>query len=186
MMRTRRTFHALTPLLLTIAAGCSGDKPLTDANTALAQADEVELYSLEPVQPTEGQGETLRGWKVLGKTVLKGGARTQVVDAVRAGLHRSVGGKCFHPRHALRATRRGRAVDVLLCFECRAVRVYDGDAEGVSGLEAGVEAVLDGALREAGVPLADKPKRTAPPLDPWPVLRSVSLAQRGDAATPAL
>jgi hypothetical protein len=145
--------------------GCAGDASTDRLPKSVAQildkAGEFELYSLKP-EKVASDKNSLRGWKVLGKTVIKKGeAHTKVLTALNNTIGNG-GAKCFDPRHGIRAAHDGKTVELLICFECEWVYVYiDGKAEGepLSLVNRSAEAVFDRVLRDAGVPLAPKPRK---------------------------
>jgi hypothetical protein len=133
--------------------------------------DSFELYSLEPFQdPNDneadcdpnGPGERLQGWRILGKTTVRDeSTRRRLVDAIKNGLGKEDGAKCFWPRHAIRRMNDGKPVDLLICFECHNVALYVdgkrvGDYEGIPG---SLQPTFDEALRKADIPLAKKKKQ---------------------------
>ena len=126
----------------------------------LNKAEQLELYSLEPGNANkDDKPETLHGWKVLGKTTVKDArARKELIEA--AGKpSRKGGAKCFEPRHAIRATHAGKTVDLVICFECSWVYVYEGDKETAKlTVDRKEQPAFDRVLREAKVPLPKKPK----------------------------
>jgi len=66
------------------------------------------------------------------------------------------GAKCFDPRHGIRATAKGKTVDLVICFECNWVYVYydnDENRQHVAVTTREPQAVLDKTLKDAGVPL---------------------------------
>jgi hypothetical protein len=136
-----------------------------EAGTILARAGEVEVLSLEPGRfSPRGPEEAFHGFRVLGRTTVTGKARRQVVRAIEEGIANSDGSvaSCFNPRHAVRATYEGRTVELVLCFECKSLRIYlDGQLQPGPLTSASPQAVLDRILTEAGVPLA-------PNLAGWP------------------
>jgi hypothetical protein len=101
---------------------------------------------------------------VLGRTTVKDTAiRQKLIVALRKGVEENkerIMALCFDPRHAIRVTSKGKAVDCLVCFECYQMRVYVAD-EIVGNLPIfpSPEALLDAVLKDANVPLADKPKK---------------------------
>jgi hypothetical protein len=136
------------------------------ARAILEKATEFELYSLEPDEEEKSAGKPtrLRGWKVLGKTtVKKAEAGKDLLDALEKGVasRRARGAKCFDPRHAIRAAHDGKRVDLLICFACGWVYVYyDGQEKEAAQvrIDRTFQPYFDKALRDAGVPLAKKPK----------------------------
>jgi hypothetical protein len=149
-------------LLITPRAGADDNQFPVKIKDILENAEEMELYSLAPERAEETDKNALRGWKVLGKTVLKDAeARKKAFAALEDGTE-NVGKseKCFRPRLALRAVHDGKTVDVLISYECGWLYVYlNQKEEEVARLETGTapELVLDKMLKAAGVPLAKKP-----------------------------
>jgi hypothetical protein len=128
----------------------------------LDKADSFDLYSLEPEQ-TKGQAsaEKLHDWPVLGKTTVSDPrqkrALLQRLDAAVAEPGKG-GSNCFMPRHAIRVDHYGDVVELLICFECGWVYVYvNGEQQHPhEEVERAAQPAFDGALRDAGVPLAKK------------------------------
>jgi len=135
------------------------DKKLPDqAKAVLDKASEYTLYSLEPSEKADGEN-ALHGWKVLGKTTVKEAeARKKLLSALEKNIAEGKrGAKCFDPRHAIRATLDGKAVDLLICFECGWVYVYhDGKQLARLEMDTAGQPDFDKVLRDAGVPLAKK------------------------------
>jgi hypothetical protein len=136
--------------------------------------DEVELLSLDPncptvsLQPGAGPNTANRnarpdeaefhGFKVLGRMkLLEVRARSKVVGALCKGILDSDGSValCFNPRHALRARSGERTIGLVICYECNVIRSYIDDQEQtqLSTTRSG-QSILDGYLKDAGVPLA--------------------------------
>jgi hypothetical protein len=132
-------------------------------HAALKKAERLELFSLEPEggrkPPPKGK-ETFRGWVVLGKTVVKGKARDELVAAFEAGVAESIGtgALCFRPRHGIRVQHGGKTFDFVICFECLQTQIYDGKGARLRGVlhSDSPQPVFDKVLRDAGVPLAKK------------------------------
>jgi len=52
--------------------------------------------------------------------------RTELVDLIDEAIgDGDPVASCFDPRHAVSATRDGRRIDILICFECLSLIVYD-------------------------------------------------------------
>jgi hypothetical protein len=123
-------------------------------------ADRLELISLEPVQ-----GD-FYNWKVLGRTQVKHWKmRQKVVRGLYHDIQTSDGSAalCFIPRHAVRAFKKAsdtteERVDLVICYQCCQIRAYDSKGELVASVltAKSAEPILDGILKEAGVPLAKK------------------------------
>jgi len=153
------------------SAGCSGDKTRklpSAAKSILEKADEMELMSIDPgnreLDEPHPKGDYY-GWKVIGKTVIDDlNTQKSILSALEKGVEEFGSGTppaCFDPRHAIHATRNGKTVDLLICFECQQILVYlDGQRQDPYVFtSSSPESVLDKVLSEANVPLAPKPKR---------------------------
>jgi hypothetical protein len=134
-----------------------------EARAILEKAEEIELLSIDPVRPVEKPKNDFHGWKVLGKTVVKDAeVRKKLVAAFKKGVEENKGEAaiCFNPRHGIRASQDGKTADFLICFECFHGHTYAGDKELAGFLITdSPEAVFDKVLKDAKVPLAEKPKR---------------------------
>jgi hypothetical protein len=143
-----------------LAAGPAGaaDKPSSKSvKEILEKADTFELYSLDPGPRKVAGG--FHGWKVLGKTPVKdAAARKRILAAVYKGLADSDGtvANCFNPRHGIRATHKGKTVDLVICFECLQVQFHAGKEQATELTTASPQPTLDKVLKDAGVPLAKK------------------------------
>jgi hypothetical protein len=96
-------------LIAVVFAGISSRPPSNElprgARTILDEADEFELYSLDP---WGREPEGFHGWKILGKTAVKDGtSRRSIIDALERGISENHGAvaMCFNPRHGVRAIR---------------------------------------------------------------------------------
>jgi hypothetical protein len=121
--------------------------------TVLDNAEEIELYSLDP--------KDIRKPKELGKTVIKNAeVRKKLVAEFKSGVEDSIGhALCFNPRHRLKAKHKDKAIDLFICFECFQVK-YSLDEQETKTLliSSKPQALFDSILKDAGVKLAPKPK----------------------------
>src|SRR5206468_2924 len=102
--------------------------------------------------------DNFHGWNILGRMTVKGAESQRLVATLKESLWEE-GGKspsCFNPRHGIRATLRGKTVDLVICFECVKTKVFIDGIEETGYLPHGraPETVFDGVLRTASVPLA--------------------------------
>lgn len=153
-----------TPQGLTVTGKVAESLP--DAvRDGLEQAPMLELLSLDPYPKSYYGAEewarlglegldSFHDYAVLGTTVLDDAARRRVVQALYDGVDESDGtvAACFNPRHGLRATGEGLAVDVVICFECLSFQAYaDGAHAANATTTESPRATFDDALRQAGV-----------------------------------
>jgi len=91
----------------------------------IRSADSIEVLSLHPHERPSA-GDTFYGFPVLGRTqVADNYTKAKLIaDLVEGLLERVSAANCFFPRHAVRATRPGQAVEMVICFECNQARVY--------------------------------------------------------------
>ncbi len=148
---------ALLPGFLPGVARAAGEDELpAGVKSMLDKAESIELYSLDPEPKGVGKGEKLHGWAVLGKATVKGKDLEAIVKAVEGAVGKGRGAKCFLPRHAIRVTSGGKTADLLICFECEWVYVYEGGKKTADPTVSNVQPVLDRVLKAAGVPLPGK------------------------------
>lgn len=106
----------------------------------VSRAESWTVYALEPSSdPLDHPGvERFRGYAIRGqRTVEDAGLRRRLSRELNLGLSQnghwwtgSTVAMCFNPRHGIRATHEGRTVDVLICFECYQVKIFDSAKEG--------------------------------------------------------
>jgi hypothetical protein len=128
----------------------------------LDKADTFELYSLEPgnnVRVKDG----FHGWKVLGKTEVKGQAkRKRLADALRLGAEDNFGmaARCFIPRHGIRLKGNGKTVGLVICFQCLQVQVFvDNERKEGFLITHEPQKEFDATLKGAGVKLPRPAKK---------------------------
>ena len=133
------------------------------AAEALAKPDSVELLSLDPDRPKDKPKDDFHGWKVLGRTTIKDdAARKKLTADLAAAAEASEGlaAACFNPRHGLCVTRNGKTIDLVICFECLQVQVFEGDKDAGEFLITDTpQPAFDKVLRDAGVTLPAKPEK---------------------------
>ena len=123
----------------------------------LANADRFELLSLEPAGgPTEEAGH-FWGWRVIGSVVVTATDRDALLSALERGIAENGGwvAACFIPRHGILAARGASSIDLVVCFECAQVYLYQDGRWAGSVLVAGSpQPLFDQVLSAAGVQLA--------------------------------
>jgi hypothetical protein len=134
--------------------------------TALENAERFELLSLNPnAQPNQRPNEQFHGWRILGSTVVKDAeTRNDLVTALKKGVEENKGmaANCFNPRHGIRVSRDGNTNDLVICFECLQVLVYQNDKGEkpagflISDSTQSAESLFNRALMKQKIPLADR------------------------------
>lgn len=168
--------------LVVVLAGCGGnwDGKLSDnfpepVRTALEQAPEFELLSLDPKHRDETAPTEFDRRRVIGKTMVKDAAtRKRLLGAFDASVRAdNVSKKCFDPRHAIRVQHAGKMFYLVICFHCGNVTIYsDDDVEhrGYMQTDLSPLSVFDEVLKSANVPLAED-GNLEDKLDPTPSRR---------------
>ena len=155
MPRQRTNAWLLIALCL---AGCNAVP--APVMKALQNGDQYELLSLDPDRSSPPAPGNFHRWKVLGRTTVADAAtRKRLNDALRAGAreNNNAVALCFNPRHGIRVRQGDSVLDLVICFECLQVEVFEGEQRGASFLTSdSPQSVFDEVLREAGVALADK------------------------------
>ena len=85
----------------------------------------------------------------------------RMVSAFQQAIGESEGiaAACFNPRHAFRVKFQNKTYDMVICYECFQVDLFEEGKQLKQVLTSGsAQTVLDGVLRQAGVPLGERPK----------------------------
>lgn len=145
-------------------AAATSNSVLPFAET-LEQAETVEILSIlvprgKAADLTAKHGK-MQGYPVLGKTLLTDVAARQNLIAVLLRDTKALGPmdalpRCFDPRHGVRATRKGKTLDLVICFECSQVKVYaDGQSLSETYMVGKLpESAFDAVLKTAGIALS--------------------------------
>ena len=94
-----------------------------DVSKVLANAEKLELYSLDPGRKEKKATDGFRRRKILGKTTLSGDEKKSIVESLQKGVAENRGSAawCFNPRHGIKATHEGKTVELVICFECLSI-----------------------------------------------------------------
>jgi len=134
-----------------------------EARTVFENASNFELYRLDPSPTTfnVNDKQSFHGWKILGKTAVKGEDVKAIWAAVKKGIKDSDGkvAACFNPRHGIRIVQDKKTYDFVICFECLTANIYKDDVEiGQYLTTNSPAAVLNRVLRAAKVPMRAEAK----------------------------
>jgi hypothetical protein len=125
------------------------------AQDILEHAEQFELFSLNPEYQRRPGILDFHGYRVLRQiSIASLETRGQLISALERGVHENQGATalCFNPRHGIRAVRKGRTADFVICFECLQVQVT-GEGAGGFLVSNSPKPVFDKVLREAHGPL---------------------------------
>jgi hypothetical protein len=141
-----------------LAAGGCGSLP-AKVTEVLGHADQFEILAIEPYggPPNTAAGQTVfHSYPVLGRAVVTDPAvRERIVSIIDGGVSTTATqSKCFNPRHAVHAVRGGQTVDMLICYECSSIEVYDGGDATILATN-NVQAELDKEFAALGVKVAE-------------------------------
>jgi hypothetical protein len=115
-----------------------------------------------PEKPKPAPDKLFHDYPILGKVELRDAERLRyVVQSLdNAGQHSTdVRAGCFDPRHGIRVNRDGVVHDLLICYECFAVSIYEGHRLvgfiplNTSAQHTATPHMLNGSLKRAGIPL---------------------------------
>ncbi|MEE2939740.1 MAG: hypothetical protein VX460_05095 [Planctomycetota bacterium] len=107
----------------------------TELAEVLREATEWTIYALDPVREGSDEGSDeghYHGYPVRGRATIDSRSdRAQLSHALAQGIagNQDTLGKCFLPRHGVRASSGDRACDLVICFECLQIHVYDGSGQ---------------------------------------------------------
>lgn len=126
----------------------------------LGRPERFEIFTVTPAplsaEDRAKDGPTrFHGYAIVGRAeVADVSTRERVVATVYEGIRSNDGSiaACFNPRHGIRATREGKTVDLLICYECHQVQVHvPGENEQTLLTSAKVEAEINGLFGAAGL-----------------------------------
>src|SRR5262249_39270121 len=142
---------------LGVAGLARGAEIPADARTILEKAEQLEVLSLDPAGNKEKAKELFHTYPVLGKVIVKDEkTRKALVAALDTGAKENEGkiGKCFIPRHGIRATVDGKTLELVICFQCLQVHGYIGEKQNANFLiSKSPQPTFDKVLTDAGVKL---------------------------------
>lgn len=134
----------LAPFALALAAACAAPEPPVESPlwSVLGEADSWTILRIDPspMDLYEVDGEAppsdaaFHGYPELARTELADpDALRELLTGLEAGIagNDSMVAACFNPRHGVIAESGGRRIDLLICFECLQIQVFDGEGENV-------------------------------------------------------
>ena len=124
-----------------------------DVLFTLKNSENFEVLSLNP-RRVEKVKDEFHGYQVLGKIVVNIDTRNKLIKELQkgmAGAHTIAA--CFEPRHGIRATQKGKTIDLVICFECLQIYLYNGSSDSVKEFLVTdlPQSVFDKVLKDAGI-----------------------------------
>ncbi len=177
-MYPRTIGFSILGLWLLILAGCDSSGISRD----VPPPEEMELISIDPhpkdpIYSPEKQKaldpekyfrvDDYLACPILGRVKIEEEAtRKEIMNLIQTGFNRTVKDrpKCFYPRHVVRVKNKGATADFVICLQCFATNIQDGDAKyfGIDRRQGGFDLSPDEAARlsaplvQAGIPIAPK------------------------------
>lgn len=160
----RTVLLGLTALTLLLASCALTGRMPADVSWSMSSADEVMLFSLQPNpvgDATDLSADRFHGHKVLGSVRVSGADRVRLLTALRTGVadHDGSGAMCFIPHHGIRLKSGERTTDLVICFQCYQVKVYEDGGESSFRVSRSPRDTFNEILDKAKVPVADAGRR---------------------------
>jgi hypothetical protein len=137
----------------------------TETRQVLDSNQKLTLYSLDPdsmhTDPQELKKKPdFHGYLILGKTSITD-AKTQ--SDLLAAFYDGIGSSsrkemafCFEPRHGIRAVGNNKSIDLVICFHCKQLEIYENQGKRTIPVTDSPRPVFDRILSQAGIPLASR------------------------------
>ena len=98
------------------------------AQAILWEAESFEVLGIVCERGPLRDEDTFRGYPIVATEPVGGPARAEVLEAIYTGVSEGRSfAMCFEPHHGVRARRGDDFVDLVICFECSQIYVYDGE-----------------------------------------------------------
>jgi hypothetical protein len=107
-------------------------KRVAEVQAILATAERMEAFRLSPRKVDEARKpsvQTFHGYEVLREvSVTNAAVRKELALFLSKALHWNVLRRalCFNPRHGLRVVHKQETLELVICFECSRIDVYEG------------------------------------------------------------
>lgn len=130
--------------------------PSAPAGNALPSAVRETLETAEKIEILRLEGDRHAGdfhdQTILARSTLRASERDALLAAIDQALTTwdQSFARCFNPRHAVRATKGGKTVDLVICFECHRMMI-DGQPEPALGVSPKAEKLFDAIFARSGL-----------------------------------
>ena len=156
MLRRCAVFLAMAAVV-SLAFACGNTLPAPAASVFDA-AEELEIFTIQSTMETQGEPfppDTilLQGHRVVASAIVKDSAqRQEITRIVNSGIDPDTfPASCFIPRHALRAKRAGKVVELVICYQCQQIQIFVNGSRIETITTNNVQAELDAAFARAGL-----------------------------------
>lgn len=129
---------------------------LETQKSVLATSERFTLYSLKPISVMSrkhGAG-AFHGYPILGQMEIRDVSKLQeLVAALYGGIAENTGfeAACHNPRHAIRAVKGRRIVEMTICFECMNIMVFENGRRHKERTTDSPELLFNRVLRSANI-----------------------------------
>lgn len=128
-----------------------------NSDLVFEHSDRLILYSIKPEGGTTPglKQQLFHGYPIVGQTEIKD---KKISAALVAHFYDGLADKqpeagCFMPRHAIKAIKGQRQVDLVICFGCGGVDIYSGKQSGHMTVNDRPLSFFNAVLNDANVPL---------------------------------
>jgi len=129
-MRRLLALAALLALAPVARAEDRVKKAFPDEAREVLEKGDFEVLALVCEREPKAGEETFHGYPVTKKIAVTGEERSKLVLAIYKDVADGEGAaKCFDPHHAVHATKDGKTVDLVICFQCHQIEIH-GVKEG--------------------------------------------------------
>lgn len=126
--------------------------------SVLLTSERFTLYSLWPIPLPNlqtGNGR-FHGHMILGQTeVTDAPLKRRLVESLYRSIAENTGfeAACHNPRHAIRAVKGRRIIEMAICFECFNIMVFENGRHRMERTTTSPEPIFNSALRAAKIPI---------------------------------
>jgi hypothetical protein len=131
---------------------------------SLIASKEIFLISLDPMSeesdnktPSNSSKIFFHGFEELGRTKIDNQIeRTKIAEEIKASISDVSASQadCFWPRHAILVADGKLGFEILICYECHGVEIYEGNKQIFYESFGGTSTYFNELLKKANLPLA--------------------------------
>lgn len=130
-----------------------------EVKQVLDKSEKFYLYSLQAERLPAADLKTMpnfHGYPISGQTPIRPvPQRGDLIAALWEGLGKQTKTACFAPHYGVRAVRGRKTVDLLICFACEEIEIYDDRGLRRITVSSSAQRVFNRVLAEYDVPLPE-------------------------------